>query len=236
MRLVARLHCPTPIDLQRRNVVAVVHSTPGLKLAMKLEPAAVDLIEIRLDTLNPSLSGLESALAGLRHPLILTARHPQEGGQHGLSPAERSALLKQFLPFASAIDIELRSVERMGGVMQMARNRGVAIIVSHHNFHSTPSPARLHELARRALLARADIFKLAAHVESPADLATLITFFTKQKRMPLSVMAMGGLGRVSRLLFGQIGSVLNYGYLDRAAVSGQWPAVLLKQRLKELGD
>lgn len=236
MRLVARLHLPTPIDLQNPNVVAVVHSTPSLKLAMELAPGAVDLIEIRLDTLKASLGGLDSVLASLRHPLILTARHPQEGGQHGLSPAERSALLERFLPFASAIDIELRSAERMVGIMQMARDRDVAIIVSHHNFHSTPSPARLHELARRALLARADIFKLAVHVDQATDLATLIAFFAKQKRMHLSVMAMGSLGRVSRLLFGQIGSVLNYGYLDRAAVPGQWPAVLLKQRLRELRD
>lgn len=234
MQPVARPHPPTPIDLNRPNVVAVVHSPQSLKLALKLDPSAVDLIEIRLDTLPSSLDDLGRTLSLLRHPLILTARHPQEGGQHGLSSAERSALLERFLPFATAIDIELRSVERMPELTKMARDGGVTIIVSHHNFQQTPSPARLHELARRALLARADIFKLAVCADSAADLATLLTFYAKQKRMHLSVMAMGSLGRISRLLFGQMGSVLNYGYLDRAAVPGQWPAELLKRRLEEL--
>ena len=47
-------------------------------------------------------------------------------------------------------------------------------------------------------------------------------------------MGMGPLGKVSRLLFAQLGSVLNYGFLHEAQVSGQWEATLLKQRLSEL--
>ncbi len=45
---------------------------------------------------------------------------------------------------------------------------------------------------------------------------------------------MGPLGKVSRLLFAAAGSVLNYGYLDRPQVAGQWEATVLKQRLREL--
>ena len=47
-------------------------------------------------------------------------------------------------------------------------------------------------------------------------------------------MGMGEYGQVSRLLFGGCGSVLNYGYLDRPQVPGQWPAEVLKTRLLEL--
>jgi 3-dehydroquinate dehydratase-1 len=49
-------------------------------------------------------------------------------------------------------------------------------------------------------------------------------------------MGMGALGKVSRLVFAEAGSVLNYGYLDRPNASGQWEATLLKQRLKELRE
>lgn len=215
-------------------VVGIVNSLPSLRLACKLEPPAVDLIEIRLDSLSPSLDELDRRVGDLRQPLIFTARHPQEGGDHSLSPGSRRELLERFLPQAAAIDIELRSAERLAGLADLARARRVALIVSHHNFTATPSPVRLHELARRALLARADIFKLAVCAETPGDLAVLLTFFAKQKRLPLSVMGMGPLGQVSRLLFGQLGSVLNYGFLDRSSIPGQWPAVLLKQRLREL--
>jgi 3-dehydroquinate dehydratase-1 len=44
-------------------------------------------------------------------------------------------------------------------------------------------------------------------------------------------MGMGPLGRVSRLLLGQLGSTLNYGYLDSATVPGQWSAAELKRLL-----
>ena len=51
--------------------------------------------------------------------------------------------------------------------------------------------------------------------------------------LPLAVMGMGAFGKVSRLALGKSGSVLNYGYLDKPQVSGQWPAALLKERLRE---
>jgi 3-dehydroquinate dehydratase len=35
-------------------------------------------------------------------------------------------------------------------------------------------------------------------------------------------------------LLGQLGSVLNYGYLDESTVPGQWPAAELKSLLATL--
>jgi 3-dehydroquinate dehydratase-1 len=46
-------------------------------------------------------------------------------------------------------------------------------------------------------------------------------------------MGMGGLGRVSRISLGAAGSVLNYGWLHRPQVSGQWPARRLKKLIRE---
>jgi len=45
---------------------------------------------------------------------------------------------------------------------------------------------------------------------------------------------MGTWGKLSRLTLGAAGSVLNYGYLDAANATGQWPARLLKTRLQEV--
>ena len=47
-------------------------------------------------------------------------------------------------------------------------------------------------------------------------------------------MGMGPMGRVSRLVLAAAGSCLNYGYLDRAQVPGQWPAAELKRRIAEV--
>ena len=55
-----------------------------------------------------------------------------------------------------------------------------------------------------------------------------------EHRVALSVMGMGRFGKISRLLFAQAGSVLNYGFLHSPQVTGQWPARLLKKRIEEL--
>jgi 3-dehydroquinate dehydratase-1 len=118
----------------------------------------------------------------------------------------------------------------------MARTHGVELVLSHHDFRATPSPSRLETLQRSAQAAGADIFKVAALTSTPRDLSSLLSLLSNRSKLPLSVMGMGALGKVSRLVFAEAGSVLNYGYLDRPNASGQWEATLLKQRLKELRE
>jgi 3-dehydroquinate dehydratase-1 len=167
-------------------------------------------------------------------PLIVTVRHPAEGGAHALGSARRRELFVQFMPFAALIDVELRSTGSLAGIIDDARSRGVRVIVSDHHFKTTPSVARLRELIRRAHRAGADIFKLAALAETPAALGRLLDFLSSKQPLAMSVMGMGRFGKVSRLVLAQAGSVLNYGYLDQPNASGQWEAPLLKKRLAEL--
>jgi 3-dehydroquinate dehydratase-1 len=82
------------------------------------------------------------------------------------------------------------------------------------------------------------VVKVAATAKTSVDLARLFEFYNwSQKVCPgqIALMGMGALGQVSRLLFGAGGSVLNYGFLGEAQVSGQWQAEVLRERLKELG-
>ena len=71
-------------------------------------------------------------------------------------------------------------------------------------------------------------------VEAAEDLARLIRLLANEKRIPLSVMGMGGLGRVSRITLARCGSILNYGYLGESNAPGQLPARRLKEMLKEV--
>ena len=115
-----------------------------------------------------------------------------------------------------------------------ARTRGIRVIVSDHHFKTTPPAVRLQQTIRRAHAAGADLCKLAARADTPAALARLLALFARRPPLPLSVMGMGRLGKISRLLLAQAGSVLNYGYLDQPNASGQWEATLLKSRIAEL--
>jgi 3-dehydroquinate dehydratase-1 len=222
-------------DLRKKpHVVGAVHSPGALRQAREIRPGDVDFLEIRVDNFASDPDLLLPILPKLRVPLIVTVRHPLEGGAHALGFSKRRELYARFLPHAAFIDVELRSLGKLAETVAAARRAGVGIIASTHHFRSMPSAAVLQRSIRRAYDAGADICKLAALAESPAALATLLGTLARRQSLPLSVMGMGRFGKISRLLFAQAGSVLNYGYLDQPNASGQWEARLLKKRLSEL--
>jgi 3-dehydroquinate dehydratase-1 len=219
---------------QTALVVGTIHSPGALKKALALKPTDVDLLELRVDAFADCPEKLLRAIPGLPVPLLLTVRHPKEGGAAQLSTVQRRHLLRQFLPLVQWVDVEVRSVELLKEEIAHATAMGVRLIVSDHHFRSLPSQERLAEREALARGAGAELFKLAATVRTPLELERLFAFLNRGKAGSLSVMGMGELGQVSRLLFGRCGSVLNYGYLDQPQVPGQWEASLLKRRLQEL--
>jgi 3-dehydroquinate dehydratase-1 len=216
------------------KIVGAVHSPGSLRSALRLRQGEVDFLELRVDYFAGDPGSLLKAAPRLAAPLIVTVRHSLEGGACQLGSARRRELFKEFLPFANCIDIELRSVAGFAGIIEEARAAEVSVIVSDHHFHRTPSARSLATGLRRAVVAGADVFKIATLASSPSDVAALLTLLAKPGPIPLSVMGMGRFGKVSRLLFAQAGSVLNYGYLDEPIASGQWEAILLKKRIGEL--
>jgi 3-dehydroquinate dehydratase type I len=216
------------------KIVGAIYSLRGLRLAARLNPGAVDFLELRADMFADEIAQVARLVPRLKIPLILTVRDRREGGAGELSTVQRIALYEKFLRHAALVDIELASLKELAPVIAAARARKVGLIFSHHDFQKTPPKAKLLALAGRAVREGADVFKIAALAPNASDMAALLAFLAAEKRVPVSVMGMGRFGKVSRLLFTQAGSVLNYGFLDKAAVAGQWPAALLKKRLGEL--
>jgi 3-dehydroquinate dehydratase-1 len=214
-------------------VVGTIHSPGALRRALKLRAGAVDVLELRVDHFADAPDELYRAAEDLPAPLIVTVRHPREGGAGDLDAKRRRDLYWQFLPLAKYVDVELQSLRSFDVVLHGAQHQGAQAIVSDHHFGGRPSLEVLQDRWRRARK-QADIVKVAARVETPADLARLMAMFQFAKGAPLSVMGMGPLGKVSRLLFARLGSCLNYGYLDQPQVPGQWEATRLKERVGEL--
>ena len=208
--------------------VAVVASVADLRRAVGLRKLP-DLFEIRLDTLADAAE-TPRAFAELGAPLILTARHPQEGGHNNLPTASRRALLLRHLPGARYVDVELRSVGAMAPVFDEAARLGSKLIVSVHDFRRTPSLSEITTLAMRARSAGADVFKLVTRVDSPDDVQTLIGAFEFLKGdLPVSAMAVGTFARVARRELIARGSVLNYAHLGTAVVPGQFSLAELRR-------
>lgn len=224
-------------SLKAPLVVGTIHSPGALRCALKLKRGQVDVLELRVDAFEESPDLLWRAVPRLAAPLLLTVRHPAEGGAAVYGPARRRELYRQYLPSVAWVDFEVRSMRAMAEEIALASALGVRVVISDHHFRGTPSLEVLKKRFARAQACRPELVKVAASARTPAELERLLAFLNWSERRQagrLSVMGMGRCGQVSRLLLGSCGSVLNYGYLDTPQVSGQWPAVLLKQRLAEL--
>jgi 3-dehydroquinate dehydratase-1 len=196
--------------------------------------AACDLVELRLDTMKLDPVDLRARLAGNTTPILLTARHPAEGGQGTPEAAGRAAQIEPLLDLAALIDIELRSAPEMQSTIQKARAHGVPVIGSFHDFQATPADEVLQGAISFAQPAGIDSVKIATFLNSQDDLIRLMKIAAGPHRMRVSVMGMGPWGRLSRLVLAKCGSLLNYGFIGTSNAPGQWPAAELKQLLSQI--
>ena len=232
-------------DGRRPRVVGVIMSQTDLDLAIRMRDLP-DLFELRLDHLvrPPSVAAatcgateivdeLEEKVSRLRAPLIVTARHPQEGGANQLNLRQRRDLLSRFLRPARYIDIELRSAAGLHSLSKLARKKNVLRIISFHDLKATPDLGRLQFKARRAKSLGADIFKVATRTDTPAQLARLLDFITrKDLDLAVSAMGIGKLGAISRVLLAYRGSALIYGSV---AATGDIEGQMSLEQLRAFG-
>lgn len=228
---------PFPIDFSSPQVIAPACNPADLDFLSSASASDhCDIIELRLDSLIDQLDQVDALLSD-HHPnlpILATARHPDEGGDGALDAAARQQLYAHFLPQIDALDIELRSVDEMSNTLETARSAGKTIILSFHDFESTPPVSTIRSKIDQAIKAKADVCKIAVHLDSLSNLCDLAQVCKFESRIRVSFMGMGPLGKISRLLFAKTGSILNYGYLQTPNAPGQWPAAQLKNLINEI--
>jgi 3-dehydroquinate dehydratase-1 len=203
------------------QIVGVIFTRTDLRRAVRMQNPP-DLFELRLDALFARSDEVEAVLGDLRAPLIVTARHPREGGANQLSAEKRRVLLQRFLPHAVYVDIELRSTGPFSAILAEARAKGIRTIISFHDFAETPSRPRLDEIARAARSLGADLLKIATRTDTPAQFSRLLEFSIETSlQLPIAAMGIGRLGRRARCELSKRGSILNYVHLGRPSIAGQ---------------
>jgi len=217
---------------RRPRIVGVIASCADLERAVRMRRPP-DLIELRLDRLSGMADQVENLLGKLRTPLIITARHPDEGGATELRLRQRRDLLARFLNHADYLDVELRSARALRSLLNLAAKKNVRRILSFHNFKVTPSVRILSAKAREARSRGADIFKVATCTDTPMELGRLLEFMVGTRLdLGLAVMGIGKLVAISRVLLARAGSVLIYASVGPVSdVEGQ----LSLEQLRDLG-
>ncbi len=198
-------------------------------------------VELRADTLKGlKLTGMVKAAQRLRGlkvlkniPIILTIRSRKEGGEHDFSEIERAELFNALTPFANIVDIELSSTAILGRVVETARADGAQVIISYHNFTSTPTKARLYEIITKARAKGADVVKIATTARGPKDLKVLAGLLLENR--DLIVIGMGDYGAGSRVFFPMLGSMTTYGSITEKSAPGQMDVAQIKEQFRLYG-
>lgn len=184
-----------------------------------------DALEFRLD-LAPT--GVDALSADLSLPVLVTNRLESEGGAAPPGPERLETLHRAVTrPSVAAVDVELSTLESGAGegIVEAARDNGVAVVVSTHDFEGTPDSGTLRERLNRAD-EWGDVAKLAVTAREPEDVLDLlaVTRAATREGGTVATMAMGEVGRHSRVVAPLYGSRIGYAPVtqDDATAPGQY--------------
>ena len=221
------------IFLNKANIVVSAFDELSLDTICKINSQNIfDVVENRLDQLIQE-NELKTKISSITKPLLLTCRHPKEGGDNNISePLKRVSIIEPLLSHASAIDIEISTANEMKNLITEAKSKNIQVVLSYHNFETTPNLAELKTIATEAKDKGADIIKIATTTNTIQELITLLTFSENGSIENLSFMGMGKFGMSSRLVAAQSGSVLNYSAIAETSIEGQWQLAAYREALK----
>ncbi len=215
---------------------------------LDVEPTARadgDAVEFRLDLAADPLAELAAYDGEL--PLIVTNRAEWEGGE-ATDEATRIETLESALKYecVAAVDLELAALDgsepvaatqRAREVRRAAREAGISVIASVHDFESTPPVEELSALLERAS-AEGDIGKLATTAHSREDALALLTATHEATAggRTVATMAMGTAGQHTRAVAPVYGSKIGYAPVDPADATapGQYTLATLRELVASL--
>ena len=177
-----------------------------------------DMAELRIDLLNESeREGIVSFANRASLPLILTCRKDVDGGRWCGSDSEREELLLKAMDGDFGF-VDIEEDEESVALVVKAREKGIRIIRSFHDFDETPADLeeRLEAMSRKG-----DLVKAAVMTRGSSDLLRLFQVADAWKEGHpgednLILLGMGPYGVPSRILAGRMGCFLSFCSPDAA--------------------
>ena len=209
----------------------------------------MDLIEIRMDSFQ-EIKNHTAVINVLRmckdysdaHPLLFTVRSEEEGGQASISEDEYMKLLAEVAKshVVDAIDVEvIRLGKRAKQIISVIKECSIPVIASYHDMKGTADNLKLLEYMQNMAESGADVIKIAVTPKNEQDVLRLYEVeyqYKKQERKPFITIAMGDVGKVTRISGLFTGSCMTFGYIGRPSATGQISAKVLAQLRKDLTE
>lgn len=206
----------------------------------------IDIVEFRGDYFEglkdmDRLTGVLKYLCDRLGDIILlfTIRSESEGGKKLEFDTPDINDINEFViknKLADIVDLELYSgAKRVEQLCELAEENGVRIIVSNHDFKTTPPTEELVNRLRMMQELGADIAKIAVMPENRIQVMGLLnaTVIMNERYadIPIVTMSMGKLGAISRIAGKVFGSAITFASLKEASAPGQIPLADMNQAL-----
>ena len=171
------------------------------------------------------LRGSYARIADPGVPVLVTVRSQAEGG-HCPDDRYAEAVEAAIALRPAAVDVEMGR-EEAGRLLAAASDAGVPTVVSAHAWEATPTAQELDAAFAVMAGSGADVVKIAVTPQSAADVLTLLGATARAAEsldVPVIGIAMGELGRVSRLCGGEFGSAATFATVGEGSAPGQMTA------------
>jgi len=182
-----------------------------------------DLVELRLDSLKElQPESIVRSFSGFSGKCVITLRGKSQGGSFRGSELDRMNLLVRVSELEPAYaDVELEAAIKFPHEVKRIRANSGRLIVSWHNFQTTPSRSTLLSLFRKTRRL-GDIAKQVTMAKAVEDNIKVLSLYKFSKGSDLIAFCMGSLGTLSRIMCLFAGSPLTYSSLpDEAVAPGQ---------------
>jgi len=215
---------PKQVERKSGNVATSVTATnleDMKKEIQQAEKAGADIVELRMDFLETI--GVEDDVDGLvqccKLPTIATVRPLWEGGRYRGSEGSRMALLKRAADAGCTfIDVELKAAEDFLTLYPKESLGDTKLILSRHDFETTPSANELKEWVGQSWDFKADVVKIATTAKTITEVRLVLDLLL-EKKGPTIALSMGEHGQISRLLAPKYGAFLTFGSLEKGKES-----------------
>ncbi len=213
------------VPIFEKNYKAVLRS------ARDSVEAGADLLELRIDAMdNPDPDGISSIIKEINYPLIATNRKMEEGGFFKGSESERTEILLAAAKHAYIVDIELETDEEQ---MKKIIKASKSTIISYHDFKKTPSIDVLLEVVRR----EREVGDIAKFAVMPLNISDTLVVLNVLSQVQNTVgIAMGDIGRYTRVIAPLFGSPITFASIDNKSAPGQLDIRSTKNILVKLGN
>ncbi|MFY9965017.1 MAG: type I 3-dehydroquinate dehydratase [Nitrososphaeraceae archaeon] len=212
--------------------ITEIESKEFHKTAIRAFDLGASFLEIRFDYIEASrLSEAIEIVRPFRAKCIYTLRRTSQGGKFFGSEIERLNLLKDLASQAPMmIDVEFETLQENPEIVSFINSVNVPMLVSWHDFRSTPSTKELSEcLVLMSSYSKNN--KLVTMANSLDDTLRVLNLYeTVDKSLNLVAFSMGEIGLVSRLLCAlQTNCPFTYAALDHPVAPGQFTIEQMKK-------